>query len=64
MSLNLHVLERYFHLLALRGSECPGALRVPKDTYIIYVYLTEEEVFILREIATTVSIQILQTLLL
>ena len=29
MSLNLHVLERYFHLLALRGSECPGALRVP-----------------------------------
>ena len=29
MSLNFHVSERYFHLLALRGSECPGALRVP-----------------------------------
>ena len=56
MSLNLHVSERYFHLLALRGGECPGALRVPKGGGY--------HVFILREIATTVSIQILQTLLL
>ena len=57
VSLYLHVSERYFHLLALRGGECPGALRVPNGG-------GGYRVFILREIASTVSIEILQTLLL